>query len=140
MYKTEFETMELDQQLNYVNTRLQTGESIRTISTDLKLNKSTISDLFKKNGYNYNNATRQYVVGELDNKPKEKSQVVEKLVNKPLLHIPTNIKTKEETQAFNVVLNKKLVIALDKKAIEKNYPSRTQLVAFLLQWCIDNMD
>ena len=141
MLKDKFMSMPLDDQLIYINSKLKIGESIRTISTEMEVNKSTISSLFKRNGYKYDTISKQFinnevVVDKLDSKP----TIDSKPVSKPILHIPTNIKTKEETQAFNVVLNKKLVIALDKKAIEKNYPSRTQLVAFLLQWCIDNMD
>lgn len=128
-----------------INSRLANGESIRAISLDLKLNKSTITDLFKKNGYNYNNATRQYVGGELDVKPKENPQVVEKLVNKPIpkdrlvFNIPVKTKKKIDTKAFNIVVNTKLVDKLDLICKDKNY-SRNQLVNYILEFFVDNME
>ena len=132
------------EEVTNINDRLANGESIRAISLDLKLNKSTITDLFKKNGYVYSSATRQYILDDkLDSKPTIKPTIKPAIkptiVDKPILNIPFKKKTKTETKAFNVVINKGLVDKLDSIAKDRNY-SRTQLIAFLLQWCIDNTD
>jgi len=133
----EFSIEEVDN----INSRLSNGESIRTISTDLKLNKSTISDLFKKNGYMYDKGINKYILNDVaDSTPVRKlvSKPQSKPQNKPILNVPLKIKTKTEMQAFNVVIKKSLVVKLDKIAKEKNY-SRTQLVAYLIDWCLEQL-
>ena len=139
MYKTEFETMELDQQLNYVNTRLQTGESIRTISTDLKLNKSTISDLFKKNGFNYNVATRQYISNVI--KSTAQTKIVDHKaspVKESIFEIPIKTKKKITKKVFNVVMELDLVDRLDHICNEKGY-SRNQLINYIVETFVNNI-
>ena len=132
--------LDIKEQVNYINNLLSQNESLRSISTKLSINKSTISSLFKKSNYIYDGVVKQFIINEvLDNELDNKPQIVDKPVNKPILNIPFKTKTKSETKAFNVVINKGLVDKLDFIAKERNY-SRTQLIAFLLEWCVNNMD
>ena len=122
-----------------INSRLSNGESIRTISTDLKLNKSTISDLFKKNGYIYNSTTRQYV--SIEDKPTTQTKKVANktsLVKEDIFKIPTKTKKKIETKAFNIVMKLELVDKLDHICEEKHY-SRNQLINYIVETFVNNI-
>ena len=123
-----------------INSRLSNGESIRAISLDLKLNKSTISDLFKKNGYIYNSTTRQYV--SIEDKPTTQTKKVANktsLVKEDIFKIPTKTKKKIETKAFNIVMKLELVDKIDIIAKSKGY-SRNNIINFMCNVFVDNMD
>ena len=127
------------EEVNKVNNRLSKGESIRTISTDLKLNKSTISDLFKKNGYIYNSTTRQYV--SIEDKPTTQTKKVANktsLVKEDIFKIPTKTKKKITKKAFNVVMELSLVDKLDHICNEKGY-SRNQLINYIVETFVNNI-
>ena len=122
-----------------INSRLSNGENIRTISTDLKLNKSTISDLFKKNGYIYNSTTRQYV--SIEDKPTTQTKKVANktsLVKEDIFKIPTKTKKKITKKAFNVVMELSLVDKLDHICNEKGY-SRNQLINYIVETFVNNI-
>ncbi|MBY9013594.1 MAG: hypothetical protein KGD70_14565 [Candidatus Lokiarchaeota archaeon] len=123
-----------------INSRLSNGESIRAISLDLKLNKSTITDLFKKNGYIYNSTTRQYV--SIEDKPTTQTKKVANktsLVKEDIFKIPTKTKKKIETKAFNIVMKLELVDKIDIIAKSKGY-SRNNIINFMCNVFVDNMD
>ena len=122
-----------------INSRLSNGESIRAISLDLKLNKSTITDLFKKNGYIYNSTTRQYV--SIEDKPTTQTKKVANktsLVKEDIFKIPTKTKKKITKKAFNVVMELDLVDRLDHICNEKGY-SRNQLINYIVETFVNNI-
>ena len=122
-----------------INSRLSNGESIRTISLDLKLNKSTITDLFKKNGYIYNSTTRQYV--SIEDKPTTQTKKVANktsLAKEDIFKIPTKTKKKITKKAFNVVMELDLVDRLDHICNEKGY-SRNQLINYIVETFVNNI-
>jgi hypothetical protein len=122
-----------------INSRLSNGESIRAISLDLKLNKSTITDLFKKNGYIYNSTTRQYV--SIEDKPTTQTKKVANktsLAKEDIFKIPTKTKKKIETKAFNIVMKLELVDRLDHICEEKHY-SRNQLINYIVETFVNNI-
>ena len=123
-----------------VNNSLADGGSIRSISTSLNLNKSTISSLFKKNGYLYDAETKSFVKSDelvidqttkVDHKPS--------LAKEDIFKIPIKTKKKIETKAFNVVMKLSLVDKIDILAKDRNY-SRNQLINYICSFFIDNMD
>lgn len=59
--KTKFNKLSVLEQLEYVNNELIKGESLRNISSSLKMSKTTIRDRFKKIGYIFNGQQRQYI-------------------------------------------------------------------------------
>ena len=128
------------EEVTNINDRLANGESIRAISLDLKLNKSTITDLFKKNGYIYNSTTRQYV--SIEDKPTTQTKKVANktsLVKEDIFKIPTKTKKKIETKAFNIVMKLELVDKIDIIAKSKGY-SRNNIINFMCNVFVDNMD
>lgn len=121
--------------LNMINNRLTNGESIRTISTDLGLNKSTISTTFRKHGYAFNKETKQFDLIP----PSNCTKTVTTVDHKPVFSIPTKTKTKTTTKAFNVVMKEILVNQLDILAKSKNY-SRNEIINIMCEYCLKNMN
>lgn len=60
MTKVEFNKLEILMQLKYINSLLEKGKSLRSISSDLSMSKTTFRDRFVKIGYVYNLNTKQY--------------------------------------------------------------------------------
>lgn len=60
MDKQEFNKLEVLEQLNYINSELIKGESLRNIADILKMSKTTFRDRALKIGYVYNANTSQY--------------------------------------------------------------------------------
>lgn len=67
MDKGTFNNLQVIEQLEYVNSALKRGDSLRTISAELKMSKTTIRDRFKKIGYEFQGSIRQYV--NIDEEP-----------------------------------------------------------------------
>lgn len=61
MTKEEFNKLEILKQVEYTNKLLKEGQTLRKISGDLSISKTTIRDRSKKIGYIYNPATKQYI-------------------------------------------------------------------------------
>ena len=62
MLKEEFNNLEVLDQLEYVNKLLEDKQTLRKISSDLNMSKTTIRDRFKnKIGYSYNTVTKRYI-------------------------------------------------------------------------------
>lgn len=60
MTKDEFNELEILEQLEYINNQLLKSESLRSISENLSMSKSTFRERFKKIGYIYTPKTKQY--------------------------------------------------------------------------------
>ncbi|GCD13249.1 hypothetical protein [Clostridium tagluense] len=60
MIKEDFNKLEVLEQLEYINKELLKDKSLRIISSDLKMSKTTFRDRFIKIGYIYNAETKQY--------------------------------------------------------------------------------
>lgn len=60
MEKQQFNKLTHLEQLEYVNEKLKNGESLRNISAELNISKTTIRDRFKKIGYLFDAELHQY--------------------------------------------------------------------------------
>lgn len=152
MTKDQFNLLDIDQQVDYVNNKIIGGESVKNISIDLDLGKNYITSTFKRKGYILDKITKQYLNNLADDRPiiKPIEKIVEKIVkkidykpdhrpeNKLEFTIPIKSKTKSDTKAFNIVVNKDTVEQLDKLCKSKNY-SRNQLINYMINYCIDNL-
>lgn len=83
MNRQEFNTLEISEQIQFVNNALAKGDSLRIISTNLNMSKTTIRDRFKKIGYVFNAKERQYKKDTNDNSVSEK---IEHNHNTKVLH------------------------------------------------------
>lgn len=134
-----YNDMEFLSKVDYINNRLANNESIRTISTDLKLNKSTISTTFKKQGYTFSKENKSFIKSDIE--PTVQTEIVankSSLIKEDIFKIPTKTKKKIETKAFNVVMQNELVDRLDQIGKEKGY-SRNQLINYIVETFVYNM-
>jgi len=76
--KDEFNKLEMLEQLKYINKELLFPKSLRIISSELNMSKTTIRDRFFKIGYIYNADTKQYIKNN-----SIKVQLVKGVVNEP---------------------------------------------------------
>ena len=60
MDKQEFNKLEVIEQINYINSEIIKGESLRNIADNLGMSKTTFRDRALKIGYVYNSNTSQY--------------------------------------------------------------------------------
>lgn len=60
MNKIDFNSLELLDQISYINEQLLKGESLRTICINMDMGKTTIVNRFTKAKYVFNASTRQY--------------------------------------------------------------------------------
>jgi len=60
MTKEEFNKLEVLDQLKYINSLLKEGQTLRKISSNLKMSKTTYRDRFAKIDYSYNAQLKQY--------------------------------------------------------------------------------
>lgn len=61
MNKTEFNSLETIDQIQYINKKLLVeGNSISKVCKDIGISRSTIRDRFEKIGYKYNDSVKQY--------------------------------------------------------------------------------
>ena len=67
MNKEEFNKLEIVEQVEYINRELSKGKSIRGISEEIGIAKSTIRDRFKRIGYIYNKELNIYKLEEVNN-------------------------------------------------------------------------
>lgn len=61
--KEEFNNLGILEQLDYVNSQLREGKSIRKLSAEMGMGKSTITDRFRRHNIAYNMYLKQYVEG-----------------------------------------------------------------------------
>lgn len=61
MNKQKFNSLDILKQLDYVNAQLKNNMSLRSISGQLEMSKTTIRDRFDKIGYQFDAEKRQYV-------------------------------------------------------------------------------
>lgn len=64
MSKDEFNSLEVIEQIEYVNKLLKDNMSLTSISKDLGIGRSTIRDRFKRLGYTYSKDLNQYILNE----------------------------------------------------------------------------
>jgi len=60
MNKTEFNSLEVMEQIEYINKQLMKGDTLTNLSKNIGIGRSTISDRFKKVSYKYNKSINQY--------------------------------------------------------------------------------
>lgn len=60
MTKEEFNNLEVLKQLDYINSLLEKGKSLRSMGEELEMSKSTFRSRFLKIGYTLNKDTNQY--------------------------------------------------------------------------------
>lgn len=90
--RTTFNSMTIEQQVNFFNKKLHEGEKITKICNDIEISYNTIRDRFKRNFFTYNRQLRQYecieYVFPYDDEIMEKA--LEKIVTRVFNKTPNN--------------------------------------------------
>ena len=60
MDKEQFNSLEIIEQINYINDKLSEGNTLSKLAKEIGIGRSTISDRFNKVGYKYNSEVKQY--------------------------------------------------------------------------------
>ena len=60
MDRTDFDKLEVQDQVIYINKQLGAGSTLRDIASNLNIARSTLRDRFKKIGYIYNKKLNTY--------------------------------------------------------------------------------
>lgn len=97
MDRRNFDKLDVNSQVKYVNKKLGKGESLRKISDDLKIQRKTIRLRFRKNNYEFNKEKNKYIYNIVmrSNINKEKED--------PKLNIETNTAETQKTYNTNVI-------------------------------------
>ncbi|RXI41553.1 hypothetical protein DP129_01005 [Clostridium tetani] len=111
MDKQRFNNLDLMDQLEYVNKKLSYGESLREISKDLNMSKTTIRNRFKKIDYVFNKDKKQYIKDSDEYKKNINMLQVKPIENKEIkedeyiynTNVLTNLEAKEKL--INIIDN-----------------------------------
>ncbi|KYN77684.1 hypothetical protein A0J52_19195 [Clostridium sporogenes] len=139
MDRTDFDKLEVQNQVNYINKKLGKGSTLREIASNLNIARSTLRDRFKKIGYIYNKKLNTY--SKINNKyDKNNTKVIDKdpIKKQKIFEIEsyksnTIVSNKEShsIKEFNN-LKKELLELIDNKDIilemVKDYKSNTKII------------
>ena len=120
MERYKFDKLTNIEKVNYINEEFRRGLSIKVLCVNLKIGKTKLSNIIKNEGFIFDKNLRQYCkAGEVAEEVcateyiSQAKEVVEKIAHnvdhEKGFNIPTKIKEKANTQAFNVVVDKNLV-------------------------------
>lgn len=70
MTKDEFNSLDILEQVEYINSQLQNNKSITSVCKDIGVGRSTIRDRFKKSGFLHSKELNRYIVLQGDSVPK----------------------------------------------------------------------
>jgi len=127
MTKEEFNNLEVLKQLDYINSLLEKGKSLRSMGEDLEMSKSTFRSRFLKIGYNLNKDTNQYcndntVVIQSQAKIIKTPQVHTKPVVEPIKEYNTKVLQKYEKDIIELISRKNDILEM-----LKNYNNNTPI-------------
>lgn len=77
MNKLQFNKLDVLEQLKYVNNGLLRGESLRNISGNIGISKSTIRERFKKIGYVFSDEYRRYIKENSESEYKDNTNILD---------------------------------------------------------------
>lgn len=100
MNRIEFDNLDLIGQINYVNEELKQGRTLRNITDDIGIARSSMRNRFKKLGYTYDKVANMYIktMEEVKQSPKKITGVEPKEQNTSKSHreLQKAIETNEE--------------------------------------------
>lgn len=141
MDRTDFDKLEVQDQVIYINKQLGEGSTLRDIASNLNIARSTLRDRFKKIGYIYNKKLNTYSNSNINNEYyKNNTKVIDKepVKKQNTLEIESyksnTIVSNEESQSikeFNNLKKEVLELINNKDIILemiKDYKSNTKII------------
>ena len=126
MNKTEFNNLEVMEQIEYINNQLMEGNTLTNICKSIGIGRSTIRDRFKKVSYEYNKAINQY------------ESIVEIIEAETIAPAGANKPIKEDIKPF-VQESSNLVVGTDNEILTSlinNYDDMNNKLNEMYNWYI----
>lgn len=98
MNKEQFKSIEIFEQIEYVNNILKEGKTLTSFSEEIGISRKTISKNFSKSGYKYSQSKKQYVLENADVEAREQKKYYSNITE-------SNIKTTPESSNNIPVIN-----------------------------------
>ena len=78
MEKDIFLNLSIEEQVEYLNKKLEEGQTVIRIREDLRIGEKTLQRIIKSNGYRYNQKLRKYICNtEVSQKVQIQGEVIE---------------------------------------------------------------
>lgn len=150
MNRMEFDSLNISEQVNYINENLKKGISLSLSAKEINISKSTLSDRLKRNGYRLLNGSYQKVDESAEKeiikevpkeKPKEELKVIIDRINKiekelrALKSVPAtkDIKHYDNTINKTFKVNKELLEQLEDKFKQYNNHKKQDILNTILE-------
>lgn len=126
MNRTEFDKLDLQQQVDYINKKLASGFSLTKECTNIGIDRTTIRKRFSKNDFSFDKDSNQYIKSSDD---KSNTKVIQQV---PQKNIPAlNQNDLKVLQDFSTIKNDLFELIAHKDEIFdiiKNYKSNTNVI------------
>ena len=81
MEKDIFLNLSIEEQVEYLNKKLEEGQTVIRIREDLRIGEKTLQRIIKSNGYRYNQKLRKYICNtEVSQKVQIQGEVIDCLL------------------------------------------------------------
>lgn len=128
MTKEEFNKLEVLDQVKYINGLVANGKSLREISSDLGMSKTTFRDRFKKIGYIYSADIKQYCKENKSEVQKHESitKIPQRVVTKVIE--PIKKENTKEVQKYNDDILELIDNKTELLEMLKDYKSKIKII------------
>ena len=106
MNKTEFNSLDVMEQIEYINKSLLNGNTLTNICKSIGIGRSTIRDRFKKVGYEYNKTINQYesIIEVVEAEPVEAKEPIREAIE-PVIQESSNLVVGTESSILTTIIN-----------------------------------
>ena len=102
MNRTDFDALEVLEQIKYINKSLSEGYTVTGICNHIGIGRSTIRDRFEKVGYKYNKTINQYetIVEVIEAEPELIREAIE-----PVIQESSNLVVETDSDILTTIIN-----------------------------------
>ncbi|MGL4731705.1 MAG: hypothetical protein ACRCW0_08980 [Clostridium sp.] len=125
MNRTEFDSLDIEDKMNYLNNELEKGNTVTRVMEDLRIGEKTLQKIIKENGYSYNQKLRRYVKCNTNIIQSEKVSVDDK---DNTFIIPQNFKT-DMLEMISMKDDLKEIIKAFKEGYDKEHTQVIEVIS-----------
>ena len=106
MNRTDFDVLEVLEQIKYINKSLLGGYTVTGICNHIGIGRSTIRDRFEKVGYKYNKTINQYetIVEVIEAEPVEVKEPIREAIE-PVIQESSNLVVETDSDILTTIIN-----------------------------------
>lgn len=106
MNRTDFDVLEVLEQIKYINKSLLEGYTVTGICNYIGIGRSTIRDRFKKVGYEYNKTINQYesIIEVIEAEPVEVREPIREAIE-PVIQESSNLVVGTDSDILTTIIN-----------------------------------